>query len=188
MFDRGLREIERAYTAARQEFESDQKYAGEKWDEFEASGKDSIIKDPVSGQEFDYEMHLIDINEMAEDGLRMIREAFVLVAYHYWEKQVIGWSKISRYEYKKAYAWLERNNFPVQKDTLEVMRETANCIKHDAGRLHDIEPNMFDAGEVSRFGSTPSWHDALRVEDQHMTEFFDALRKSGPTTTSTFDK
>lgn len=135
-----------------------------------------------------YAEHLIDLNFQAEESLRLLREAFAIILHHYWEKEVVKWWGGDRYSYKDAYKWLKRNSFPIDEPGLEKLREAANTIKHNSDRLHGIHADMFDAGEITRGGADPDWHGALRLEDNHMDEFFTTLRASGPTATSTFDK
>ncbi len=189
LFESGLREIERAYKASRTEFDSDVKHAAERYAKLEAEGKvDEYSEDEATGQRYYYADHLIDLNHQAEESLRLLREAFALVLHHYWEKEVIKWQQSKRYAYDKAYPWLTRNAFPIDEPGLEKLRETANTIKHNVGRLHAIDPTMFDAGDLARDGSDPDWHGALRLEDDHMDGFFATLRASGPTAASTFGK
>ena len=159
-----------------------------------ASGKpgavqvDEYSEDEATGQRYYYAEHLIDLNHQAEESLRLLREAFALILHHYWEKEVVKWQHSKRYVYDKAYPWLTRNGFPIDEPGLERLRETANTIKHNVGRLHAIDPTMFDAGDLARDGADPDWHGALRLEDRHMDDFFAILRASGPTAASTFDK
>lgn len=189
LFESGLREIGRAYKASRTEFDADMKDATERYAKLEAEGgEDSYSEDPQTGQRYYYAEHLIDLNFQAEESLRLLREAFALVLYHYWEKEVIRWQGAKRYDYEKAYKWLKRNAFSIDEAGLERMRETANTIKHNVGRLHAIDASMFDAGDLARSAGDPDWHGALRLEDKHIDDFFATLRASAPTAASTFDK
>lgn len=189
LFESGLREIERAYRASRTEFDSEMKDAAERYAKLEAEGNvDAYSEDEITGQRYYYAEHLIDHNFRAEESLRLLREAFAIILHHYWEKEVVKWQRTKRYKYTAAYKWLGRNGFPIDEPGLEKLRETANTIKHNVGRIYDIHPEMFDADEIARSGGDPDWHAALRLEDEHIDGFFLALRQSGPTATSTFDK
>lgn len=189
LFESGLREIERAYKAGRTQFESDIKHAAERYAKLEAEGNaDSYSEDEATGQRYYYSEHLIDLNDQAEESLRLLREAFAIILHHYWEKEVVKWRQGKPYKFDNAYKWLQRNSFPIDKPGLEKLRETANTIKHNVDRLYATHPEMFDAGEIARDGSDPDWHAALRLEDNHIDDFFATLRMSGPTPASTFDK
>lgn len=189
LFDSGLMEIERAYRASRVAFDDEMKDAAERYAKLEAEGKvDDYNEDEATGQRYYFAEHLIDLNHQAEESLRLLREAFAIILHHYWEKEVVKWQQSKRYDYNKAYSWLTRNAFPIDKPGLERLRETANTIKHNVKRLYDLDPTMFDAGEIARAGGDPDYHDALRLEDNHIEAFFATLRASGPTAASTFDK
>jgi hypothetical protein len=189
LFESGLREIHRAYEASRTAFDQEMKDAGDRYEKLKEEGKeDDYSEDEATGQRYYHADHLIDLNYQAEEYLRLLRNAFAIILHHYWEKEVSKWRGGKRYDFKKDYKWLARNTFPINEAGLERLRETANTIKHNVKRLYDIDPNMFDAGEIARAGTDPDWHDALRLEDEHIEEFFAILRKSGPTAASTFDK
>lgn len=189
LFDSGLMEIERAYRASRVAFDDEMKDAAKRYAKLEADGKVADYQeDEATGQRYYAAEHLIDLNYQAEESLRLLRNAFALILHHYWEKEVSKWRQGKRYDFKKDYKWLGRNAFPIDEPGLDRLRETANTIKHNVKRLYNLDATMFDAGEIARAGSDPDYHDALRLEDNHIDEFFATLRKSGPTKASTFDK
>jgi len=189
LFDSGMREIERAYRTSRVAFDQEMVDAADRYAKLQANGTvNDYVEDEATGERYYPAEHIIDLNFQAEESLRLLRNAFAIILHHYWEKEVVKWMDVKRYEYDKAYAWLKRNHFPINEDGLERLRETANTIKHNSARLYALDPNMFDSGDIERGGTSPDYHDALRIEDEHIDEFLETLRASAPTKQSTFDQ
>lgn len=115
--------------------------------------------------------------------MRLIREAFVLTLYHYWEKELNALLRIGRGDHLKLMSAIKLNG-QLQVDTagLERLRLIANTIKHNDGhRLYASEPGMFgleakDLEPRDRRG----WHNFLRLTDEDILKGIAAVRASGP--------
>jgi hypothetical protein len=182
LFDNGLSAIKQAYSESRSSMERDKESAKQDWQKHLkriAAGDDqTLYEDDATGQTFDFGEYIGEQISNADETLRIVREAFLLSLYHYWEKQVRGWMKVKDYKQDKALPWLTAEGLTPDKNNLDVLRMAANCIKHNNQVLYKRYPKFFDASRI--VGPTPDLHDALRIDDEHLDVFFHAVRASGP--------
>jgi hypothetical protein len=82
-----------------------------------------------------------------------------------------------------VFAFLKAKGLIPDEPMLTALRLTANVAKHSAGdsadRLHRLRPDLFDTAEMAKWSHPPSY-EYLRITDQVLTDFFDAVKNSGP--------
>lgn len=135
-----------------------------------------------------------DVNAMRIDqtefALRTVRNAFVVMLHHLWEKAVQTWRGAKpndQYCADDAYYWLERKGIKLDREGLEFLRMACNAIKHNNRALWNKHKDggLFaipasDMGDAD-FATT------LRLEDHHIEQLIDVLKQSGLHTSSTID-
>lgn len=111
---------------------------------------------------------------------RVMREAFIISAFHYWE----SWSRsITKLNGRNDnYAALKRGmaaHYPI--DTrLDFLALLANLLKHGDGAFHHARVLAADRPALFRRlpGLFGNW--ALSVSDETVNEAFDTIRAAGP--------
>ena len=130
-----------------------------------------------------YDDWAIDKLYEADTSISVIREAFTLVLFHYWEKSAQIWLGDKNYKFSKNHKRLTKDGrYIVDYDNLELMRLVANTIKHHNKALHNNHPEMFDAiiGHYIKENSLPPYGSLIRLTDGDMDNFISALKMSGP--------
>lgn len=175
LYEYGIKEIERAYRASRSSLENDRASISKEYDDYKNTLGADWEEDPFTDK-------LIENHEEAEAGLGLVREAFATTLHHFWEKQCKGWLKVENYYSGQAYKALKKQGYSVEKTGLEKLRKTVNCIKHNSPVLFKSDPKMFKASVKSELaqGIKPDYHDDLLLKDEHIEEFIETLKKSGP--------
>jgi hypothetical protein len=134
---------------------------------------------------YDYGDHLGDRMCEAESILSIVRSAFAISIYHYFESMI--WPQLKRggqkkFEHDKAVEWLRKPNWQPDVEALEVLRLAANCAKHGEGnsaqKLWEKREDMFDE-RIKGWGAEPS-NETLSLTDDHITEFFRTARAGIP--------
>lgn len=162
-----------------------------------AEGRDLYEFDEETGQGFDVGEHSYYRQIVIENTLQAHRQAIATMIHHAWEKHVCLVLRVPEYRYKSAYAEVaKKHGLTVDRLRLERLRKTANCIKHESAELYDAHPEMFDTAElhltdaeltprqqrddkrISKVGMRGNWLDALRLSDEDIVDFIDAVRKS----------
>lgn len=144
--------------------------------------------DPDTGDHYYTSEHRHYAIEAAHDALNQHCKAFATMIHHAWERHVCEQNDWDEYKCNLAYEILARKKgWTIDKPRLERLRMTANCVKHDANELYGKHPEMFDVHEVpsGRLFRKDSWKtvrngwsEALRVTDDDITDFLDAVRRS----------
>lgn len=162
-----------------------------------AEGRDLYEFDEETGQSFDVGEHSYYRQIVIENSLQAHRQALATMIHHAWEKHVCFILGVPEYRYKSAYAAMAKKYGPtVDRVRLERLRKTVNCIKHESAELYDAHAEMFDTAELHLFdpsltsrqrqddkrvnqaGMRGNWLDALRLSDEDIADFIDAVRKS----------
>lgn len=182
-YDLGVSDLRKAYDAAREPFQND-------LERLDRSFKDhrDRLSDCESGEDRDnhhwYEEHLLDQHWSLQSTLRLVREGFAVILYHYWERRAQGWHHFSndKYQYGTAYKQLPPKGYLVDKGGLEKLRNTVNVIKHDSNQLYGKHKDMFSANldEVYNNGNKKGYYSDLNVKDSDLDYFFDVIKRSGP--------
>lgn len=162
-----------------------------------AEGRDLYEIDEETGQGFDVGEHTYYRQVVIENALQAHRQAFATMIHHAWEKHVCFVLGVPEYRFKNAYAEMARKvGASIDRDRLERLRKAANCVKHESAELYDTHPEMFDGQElhlmdagltpserkadkrVSKTGERGDWLDALRLSDDDIADFINAVRTS----------
>ncbi|TAV74727.1 hypothetical protein [Rhizobium leguminosarum] len=180
-FQMGFRSIERAYQESRKTFEREKETVIRQMDEIHAS----IAAASNDDDERDHVDHLIDLDWEAEQSLKTLREAFVMMIYHFWENQCR--TSLGGKTYKE---WIDiakaRPEYQFDEAGLDRLRMIVNCVKHgdakqrNRPRLLDASPELFDASLVQTATEEDDFRIALRLRDEDVTAAFAVVRASGP--------
>jgi hypothetical protein len=186
-FQQQLIELQNAYDAARVETDRNFKREEADWQELErkvAVGEASFVEENEDGQVI-YDRGGVAHERMYEIEvvLRLIREAFTISLHHLLERQINKRMKVNHYDEKKAFAFLRGSGLQPDEPLLTALRLTANVAKHSEGnsaqQLHKLRSDMFDTAEMAKW-SHPPGYEYLRITDQALNEFFEAVKRSGP--------
>lgn len=186
-FNFRLAELERAYGAARAETDRDRNRLIHQWNELEAkvnAGEASFTEEDEDGQViWDAGDHAHELMSEADTVLGLVREAFAISLHHLWERQLNDRMKVNSYKEEKVFAFLKAKGLTPDESMLTLLRLTANVAKHSGGnsadQLYALKPDLFDTAEMARWSHPPSY-EYLRISDQLLTDFFAAVKNSGP--------
>lgn len=180
-FQLGLRTIEQAYRSSKDAFERDLAKTEAEWRRMASVPADEETDDVEY-----YRDHLTDDAFDAEQGSRLMREAFALAAYHYWEKEMCLHLSITGKDAKSHANIIEvvvkDGRIEPDRAGLDRLRLIANTIKHGLGQpLYDKAPALFaDEARHLEKDDRHGWHALLRLRDADVQAGFAAVRASGP--------
>jgi len=176
-FNMGLEAIVRAYRASQATFKAQHDAAGRRFAEYEAEATSQEADDWDFGEQIGEELY------EAEVGIRLVREAFAMTLYHFWEKQAAEVLGLTSHYFRTLEAAAAADpRFRIDAPGLNRLRLIANCIKHAGGsELFSLDPTLFDAALIPQSAtSRTGWHDALRLRDRDVESAIVAVRASGP--------
>jgi len=187
LFDYGLEELWRAYEGAREAPDRDRARIDRQWEELErevAAGRANFVEEDEDGRVvYDRGEHAGEMMAEVEGVLRVVREAFTISLHHFWERELTAKMQVIRYEESKAFAFLKSKGINPNEAGLRTLRLAANVAKHSEGdsanQLHKLRPDLFDIEAMTRRNDPPGY-EYLRITDQVLNEFFDAVQASGP--------
>lgn len=171
-----------AYDAACQSLDNDLARLQKRHETWQRSGPPkSDDRDEVDRHEHEGEW-ISERYMEAEHALELVRQGFVVVLFHSWERHALGWVDWKGgYKHHHVTAKLKKAGFVIHPG-LHKLNNAANCIKHDGNELWKQDPDMFDT-TVARMveeGLEPSYGRFLKLSEIHMQGFFAALLASGP--------
>lgn len=181
-FGIGMRSIERAYGESRKAFDDEIMLWEARWQEHQSTSLSSVEQDDDDGDPFDFGEHVGEMIFDAEEGLRLIREAFAITLYHFWEKTACQLLGVTRYVQDKIFDLADADpRLTVDKGSLNRLRLIVNCIKHDnGGELFAELPAVFDARFIPDPTTKYGWYSALRLRDEDLANALAAVWASGP--------
>jgi len=112
-----------------------------------------------------------------------MRNAFVLAAYHHWERAALVWSGNPDARFPELVAATTRRGYSVH-DRLQQVRVLANAIKHNKDHSGDRLSAAWPAVLRPGFRKHPirtDWYDAIQLDAQTMEDVFEIVAGSGPT-------
>ncbi|WP_242098834.1 hypothetical protein, partial [Sphingomonas sp. CROZ-RG-20F-R02-07] len=178
----GLDSIARAFRSTIKSFEAERSLIESDWaaheKAVEAGEAETVVEEETTGAYFDYGEHIGELLYEVEESKRLVREAFVTVLYHHWEKKVAELLSLKRYDQKKAFVAAKLVGWKTDEGMIDKLRMVANCIKHDSTQsqtLNSLDKSYFDQAEIAH-----GWYDALRITDAHLEAFIEAVKSSGP--------
>src|SRR4051812_7396370 len=102
LFRYSLDEMRRAYEAAREAPDRDHARLERDWEELEreiAAGRANLVEEDGDGRAvFDRGEHAGEMMAEIEGVLRIVREAFTISLYHFWERELVSKLKIKEYK------------------------------------------------------------------------------------------
>jgi hypothetical protein len=136
---------------------------------------------------------------VAVDSQNELRRAFVLAAYHFWERSVVRWALVRNlkpkskkkdknegafqgYDELKTAAENEVINYPPHPD-LQAVSQIANVLKHESKKsqkkLKEDHPALW--AELMNVVHLPFGRpEGLKISDPIMRKIFEIIRQSGP--------
>lgn len=149
------------------------------WEEF----------DPETGYGWSYGEDLAERRYDAEDALLVIRKAFIMTAYHHWERGAQRWGKSDK-SHKDLVKALGKVAIEVD-DRLEELHLLVNCLKHNsktATKLMEKRPSLFatdfDPDALHPVTGKPfariDWADNIVLTDADVDDYLNVVRNSGP--------
>jgi hypothetical protein len=186
LFRYGVDELRRAYEAAREASDRSRTRLNREWEQLEAevaAGRDSFFEEDEEGRViYDRGEHAGEMAAEIEGVLRIVREAFMISLHHFWERELTAKMKVSC-NGAEAFAFLKSMGSNPNEAALMALQLATNVAKHSEGRsaekLYKLRPELFDTGAMAR-SKDPPGYEYLRVTDQILDEFFEAVRTSGP--------
>jgi len=154
-------------------------------------------RDPETGEAYDKGGWILAEMAVIDDVLQAHRKAFAVMIHHTWEKHVCEFMKLPRYYPNSEYGPLKAAGWQIDIDGLTLLRQIANCVKHDSAELYDAHPKMFTNegvwfepvqsstkkirktdGRVSKDGWRGRWEEALRLQHDDILNLFDIVKRS----------
>ena len=182
-FHNGIDEIERAYLAARREPEIQIGKLEAESDRLKAqvaSGELTEI-DPRDAE--DFEEHLNELYAESFYTIDLIREAFAIALFHYWERVAKRWMSGGpdwQYKSREVGNFLERGGYKPNRYELRRLELIANVVKHSQGRsakeLFELDARLFKKATIESEAS----YESLELTDDIFSSLLAAVRSSGP--------
>lgn len=142
------------------------------------------------GLSFDWGELVGEIEHDARSSKSLVRTAFVIALFHFWERETNRWRQMKgkTYDHRNTMLWLTAKGITPEDATLHELELSAHCAKHGPGRscnqLFALRPDFFDFVPSAQ-SAFPDESD-LRITDDLANAFFDAVAKSGPRLHSPF--
>ncbi|NWK97949.1 hypothetical protein DM806_20255 [Sphingobium lactosutens] len=126
------------------------------------------------------EMHIRDAN----DAARVLRKAFAITIYHYWERNALRWIGKDKLEHSKLVKRVQAIGYPIAP-RLEELHLLVNLLKHNnpvwGQRLYAVRPDLFWV-LLKPDNPKPNWEARVVLSREHIEQFVDTIAFSGPTT------
>jgi hypothetical protein len=157
-----------------------------------ASGQDGVQH---THEHLEYDRYLVQeyVLESREKAVQALRQSFLLLIYHFWEKQVSKWAgghvkaKKGESQHDAHLRHCKIEGIVVAINQMNELRVLVNLIKHGHGkqewgdRMYEERKDLFEDKYIS---DDP--YEYLKLEDHHVLNFVAAVRSSGPTSSSHF--
>lgn len=144
----------------------------------------------------DYGSYAEDLGEQREDALealRTLRQAFVFLIYHQWERLAQNWKPPGKSpNHEDLVNATKAEGVPIDEPGLEILRLLVNTLKHNSSKLgpdlYNRRPDFFKVGfdpngTNSNTGmpyNNITWVDQIELNDDHIDEFLGIIMKSLP--------
>ena len=141
----------------------------------------SIEEDGSFSPDFSDSVYTVEYE--AEETSSLIREAFLITLFHFWEKQSNLWLGVrgTTYNHLCTMAWLKSQNYLPNELEIRKLQFAANCVKHGPGKachtLYGLDQSFFARPAVSSMGSSRNF---VQTTIPMMDSFFEVVRQSGP--------
>jgi len=189
-FQEGINVLRQSFISARDALNRDVELAREEAIGYQESVDQGLIEPDIEYEDGIAILDHADVLQMhvetAEDGAMALRKAFVIAAYHLWERSARGWTKSEHGKHPKLIALTLAQGYPISQK-LDAVRDLVNLLKHAREKwgidLMASWPQVF----APSFQGSPKtdWYEAVSLTDEHVFEVFETLADSGPTTSNT---
>jgi hypothetical protein len=197
LFDDRVRRTRSAFYAACKPFYDQLAALKKEADAFQESVDRGIAQwseyDEETGAGWDHGEEFGERRQDAEDGLLMVRKAFVVVIYHLWERGAQRWAPQVKKKpnHENLIAALAKTTVAVDENGLEELRLLVNCLKHnseDGRKLYisrrglfadDFDPDAVHPGTGKPFAQI-DWAENVVLTDANVEDCFRVVQNSGP--------
>lgn len=148
-----------------------------------------VEHDDEGGSSMDWGELVGEIEHDAHSSKSLVRTAFVIALFHFWERETNRWRQVTgkTYDHQATMLWLTAKGITPVDTTLHELELAAHCAKHGPGRscnqLLALRPDLFDLTQSAQSVPTDS---NLLITDHLVSGFFDAVANSGPKLRSPF--
>lgn len=122
--------------------------------------------------------------DLAQEASMALRKAFIIAAYHHWERSARGWTSSQHGKHDKLVALSQEKGYPIHP-RLAAIRDLVNLLKHDnsawGDKLLASWPQLLSPAFKAKI--VTDWYEAVQLRNEHVTEVLDALAASGPHST-----
>jgi hypothetical protein len=117
--------------------------------------------------------------QAAEESLKALRKAYVLILYHHWERAIRAYTDSGKSaDHEKLVKRATAKGVPINA-RLDIVRDLANALKHGkGGSLQQSWPEVLTLR--ARSHEPRDWYEAVQLEDAHVAEAFEIIAQSGP--------
>lgn len=121
-------------------------------------------------------------SEAAAEALMDLRKAYVLAAYHLWERSAQRWTQRTNANHTVLVGQTKERGYPLDPG-LDGVRDLANTLKHNsaskARRLAASWPEMLKTDPLSV--TDWDWYAEIKLADADVLRVLDVVGRSGPT-------
>lgn len=125
---------------------------------------------------------LVMEQETVEEALEALRKAFVLAAYHHWERAIRAYTDSNQNaKYRQLVARAERKDIPAVPDMAKVYR-LANTLKHNSGYHGEVLFGLWRGlfGPFFKARHDTDWYSAITLSDDDVHEVMRIIEAAGP--------
>jgi hypothetical protein len=135
----------------------------------------------VDSENEDDSDHRFQLYEEATRAEQLIRNAFMVALFHFFERQCVSAMKGSRFDHERAMSWLEQQGYSPDRKQLRTLELCVHCTKHGPGsscdRLFALEPALFSLVHVAGKTLRPDG-DRMKIPPERIEQFFEAVSKA----------
>lgn len=157
------------------------------------AGQAQWVEVDDEGHHVDYGSDLAERRDDALDALATLRQAYVFLIYHQWERFAQHWAKPGKApNHDDLVKSLKKAGRPLDEPNIEILRLLANTLKHNSSKygvdLYQRRPDLF-ASDFDPSANNPvtgkpfrfiNWADHVALTDSQIDHFIRVVRLSAP--------
>lgn len=188
-YQAGLEVLAQSYLASQQALEDGIERAKD-----EAIGYQQAVEQGIEEPQIEYDddgTPLVDHADvlawnvdLAQEASMALRKAFVIAAYHHWERSARGWTGSQHGKHEKLVTLSREKGYPIHP-RLEAIQQLVNLLKHDNAAWGEKVLVSWPEVISPSFKAKPAtdWYEAVSLRSEQVVEVLDALTASGPHST-----
>jgi hypothetical protein len=194
IYEDGIRNLRKMCDAASEGLNRHLQAAYDEVDQYDRNVKagtpEQVERDDETGQViYDHRETLIYHTTTAEEAKSTLNKSIVITAFHHWERSARYWTKMPQNKnFFELRAAVTAEGYPVSPD-LVILYLLANLLKHGnpkhGAELYERRPRLFRR-EFDPSHPRVEWFEEIDLSDDQVSEFFDIIAVSGPTSKSIF--